>query len=313
MFRCSTKSSAVCAKHRSNLEVPSPTLLTVRQEFDTSPFELEREIALDLNLTGATRLHVIVGDPIAQVKSPAGMTRMFSERGHDGIVVPVQVDVADLADFLSVADRLKNLDSIVVTVPHKFSCCKHCATTTDRASFLGVVNNMRRNTDRTWHGDMIDGVGFVAGVRAKGFELKGCRALLVGAGGAGSAMALSLLDAGVRELAIHDADPVRRDSLIDRLKTVRNVPIVIGSADPTGFDFVANATPSGMKPGDAMPIDVTKLSPSTFVGCVVTVPAVPPLIEAARRLGCGTSTGTDMFQASLSMMVDFLLHADTRA
>ena len=192
---------------------------------------------MNLNLTGATRLHVIVGDPIAQVKSPNGITRMFGERGHDAMVVPVQVAVEDLGDFLAVADRLKNLDSIVVTVPHKFSCRKHCATTTQRADFLGVVNNMRRNPDRTWHGDMIDGVGFVAGVRAKGFDLKDRRALLVGAGGAGSAMALSLLDAGVHELAIHDADAGRRDSLIARLSTVGKVPIVAGSADPSGFDF----------------------------------------------------------------------------
>ncbi len=267
---------------------------------------------MNLNLTGATCLHVIVGDPIAQVKSPNGMTRMFAERGHDGIVVPVQVSVDDLGDFLAVADRLKNLDSIIVTVPHKFACRKHCASTTERANFLGVVNNMRRNPDRTWHGDMIDGVGFVAAVRAKGFEPRGCRALLVGAGGAGSAMALSLLDAGVRELAIHDADAGRCDSLIARLNSKANARVVVGSPDPTGFDFVANATPAGMKPGDPLPVDVTKLSAATFVGCVITAPAVPPLIEVARRLGCGTSTGTDMFQASLAMMVDFLLHADTR-
>ena len=101
--------------------------------------------------------------------------------------------------------------------------------------------------------------------------------------------------------------------MIARLSTVGKVPIVAGSADPSGFDFAANATPMGMKVGDPLPIDVSRLSPSTFVGCVITVPVVPPLIEAALRLGCGTSTGTDMFNASLAMMVDFLLHADAPA
>ena len=56
--------------------------------------------------TGATRLFVIVGDPIAQVRSPAGVTAAFAARGHDGILVPVQVSTADLPDFLSVAGRL---------------------------------------------------------------------------------------------------------------------------------------------------------------------------------------------------------------
>ena len=265
---------------------------------------------MEVDLNGATRLHVIVGDPIAQVKAPAGFTRMFAARGRDGIMVPVHVGADDLGDFLNVAGRLKNLDGIIATIPHKFACRKYCATTTARADFLGVVNTMRRNRDGTWHGDMLDGIGFAGGVRAQGFDPKGCRALLVGAGGAGSAIALSLIEAGVRELAVHDADSVRRDALVDRLKTVSKVPVTIGSADPTGFDFVANATPAGMKAGDALPVDVSKLSPSTFVGCVITVPSASPLIEAARLAGCRTSTGTDMFQASLSMMVDFLLHAD---
>lgn len=68
---------------------------------------------MSLNLTGATRLNVIVGDPIAQVKSPGGMTAAFAARGHDGIVVPAQVAVEDLGDFLSmcVAGRTSTASS----------------------------------------------------------------------------------------------------------------------------------------------------------------------------------------------------------
>ena len=76
---------------------------------------------------------------------------------------------------------------------------------------------------------------------------------------------------------------------------------------------VANATPAGMKAGDPLPVDVTKLPPTSFVGCVITAPAVSPLIEAARRLGCKTSTGTEMYNALQASMVDFLLAADARA
>ena len=63
----------------------------------------------------------------------------------------------------------------------------------------------------------------------------------------------------------------------------------------------------GMRAGDPYPVDVTRLKPDTFVGDVVTKPAVPPLIEAARRIGCGTSTGGDMFAAVAGLIVDFLL------
>ena len=260
--------------------------------------------------SGATRLHVIVGDPIAQVRSPAGVSAAFATRGHDAILVPVQVAPVDLADFLSVATRLKNLDGIVVTIPHKFACYQACASATARAHFLKTVNLMRRRPDGAWHGDMVDGLGFVGAARAKGIDPGGMRALLVGAGGAGSAIALELVEAGVSELAIHDSLTERRDALIDRLNGLRKAPVRAGTRDPQGFDFVANATPAGMKDGDPLPVDVARLAPSAYCGCVITRPEVSPFIAAARKLGCVTATGTDMYQQHQSIMVDFLLGTD---
>lgn len=260
--------------------------------------------------SGATRLYVIIGDPIAQVRSPAGVSAAFAARGHDGILMPVQVAPADLPDFLSVATRLKNLDGIVVTIPHKFACYQVCTSATERAHFLRTVNLMRRRADGAWHGDMVDGLGFVGAVRAKGIDPKGMRALLVGAGGAGSAIALALVEAGVSELAIHDSATERRGALIGRLNGLGKAPVRAGSADPAGFDFVANATPAGMKKGDPLPVDAARLAPSAYCGCVITKPEVSPFIAAARKAGCVTGTGTDMYQQHQGIMVDFLLHRD---
>ncbi|MGX4805542.1 shikimate dehydrogenase family protein [Bradyrhizobium guangdongense] len=260
--------------------------------------------------TGATRLYAIVGDPIAQVRSPAGVSAEFAARGHDGILVPVQVATADLSNFLSVAVRLKNLDGIVVTIPHKFACYQACTSATDRAHFLRTVNLMRRRSDGSWHGDMVDGLGFVGAARAKGIDPRGRRALLVGAGGAGSAIALALIEAGVSELAIHDSASERRDALIDRLNGLGKVPVRTGTSDPAGFDFVANATPAGMVDGDPLPVDVTRLTPAAYCGCVITKPEIPPFIAQARKLGCITATGTDMYLQHQSIMVDFLLGTD---
>lgn len=262
---------------------------------------------ISLNLTGATRLNIIVGDPIAQVKSPGGVTRAFVDRGYDGVLVPVQVDSDHLMTFLMAATDVRNLDGIIVTVPHKFACFEFCTSSTERARLLRSVNIMRRRREGGWHGDQVDGLGYVGAVRANAYDPSGKRALLVGAGGAGSAIAMALVEAGVRSLAIHDNDVGRRDQLIAKLGTLRRAEIVAGSADPAGFDLVANATPLGMKAGDPLPIDVARLKPATFVGCVITSPAVSPLVEAARRIGCSTSTGTEMYAALQSSMVDFLL------
>ena len=71
----------------------------------------------------------------------------------------------------------------------------------------------------------------------------------------------------------------------------------------------ANATPVGMRAGDPLPIDAAHITANMFVGCVITAPAVPPLIEAARAKGCNTTTGADMFAQVRELMVNFLLEA----
>ena len=260
-------------------------------------------------LNGETRLHFIVGDPIAQVKSPAGVTREFAARGHNALVVPAHVAPEHLSAWHAGLSHAQNVDGIIVTVPHKFAAFGLCASASERATFLRAVNTMRRNPDGSWHGDMFDGLGFVEAMRNNGCEPRGKRALLVGAGGAGSAIAHALLLAGVSSLALADTSKLRRTTLIDRLNWLKTAPVTHGSTDPTGYDIVLNATPMGMKEGDPYPVDVTKLNAEMFVGCVITAPAVSPLIAAAREQGCATMTGADMFARVRDLMVDFLLAA----
>lgn len=260
-------------------------------------------------LSGETLVVPIVGDPIAQVKSPDGITRAFAARGRTAVVVPLQITGEHLDALVSGLLPSGSIAGVIATVPHKFGLTPHCATLTDRAAFLGSVNVARRNPDGTLHGDQVDGAAYVAAVIANGGDPAGARVLQVGAGGAGTAIALALLEAGATELALHDADPVRRDALIGRLRERFGDRVTVGSGDPAGFDLVAHATPMGMRPGDPLPIDVARLTPSTFVADVVTKPAVPPLIEAARARGCGTSTGSDMFAAVSELITAFLVAA----
>lgn len=275
--------------------------------------------------SGATRVIFIVGSPIAQVKSPEGVTRSLRARGSDVVVVPAHVEPVDLADFFSIAARMPNVDGILVTVPHKFAAYSLCESMTGRARSIGAVNIARRVggvgvvagaggaagtgaggiAGRGWYGDMCDGEGHVQGVRKAGFEPEGRRALLVGAGGAGSAIAHALVDAKVASLSIFDSDQARREALARKLRNYSDLVPGVGSADPRGFDLVVNATPMGMREGDPLPIDIDRLDAATFVSDVVTVPAVPPLIARARERGCGTMTGTGMFESVRDAILDF--------
>lgn len=258
-------------------------------------------------LSGATRVHFIVGDPIAQVKSPFGMTQSFEAQGANAICIPAQVSPQHLPGWLRSMVHMRNVDGIIVTVPHKMAIAPLCQTLSPRAQFLGAVNTMRRTPNGGWHGDMFDGLGYAKALESQGLRLQGLRALLVGTGGAGSAIAHALVEQGVSELALHDADTLRRDSLIARLAAMGQGRVLAGNSDPTGFDLVINATPMGMREEDPLPIEVERLAPSTFVGCVITVPAISPLVAAARARGCGTVTGADMFGCVRELMLEFLV------
>lgn len=258
-------------------------------------------------LNGESRVYFIVGDPIAQVKSPYGVTVAMQQQGFNAVCVPAHVAPTDLGAAMETFQRMKNVYGVIATVPHKFDAFSHCASGTDRARFLQAANVIRRAPDGSWRGDMVDGLAMAAALKAAGHELRGRKALLVGAGGAGTAIGHALLTSGVASLDVHDTDAARRERLIAKLATLDVAPVHAGSADPSAYDLVVNATPLGMREGDPYPFDVSRLKPTTVVADVVTTPAITALIAAARAAGCPTVTGLDMFAQVSGLMIDFLL------
>lgn len=259
-----------------------------------------------LRIDGETRFFPIIGHPIGQVKSPAALSRIMAERGFNGMVVPLHILPADLPGWLAQAAMVRNCGGIVVTVPHKVPCLGFCSRATARAHASGAVNIIIRDGD-DWLGDATDGHGYMDGIAAEGFDVAGKPALLVGTGGAGSAIAYEILARGASDLALHDIDSARRDSLIARLNTAFPGRARIGSPDPRGFALVANATPLGMREGDPLPVQAEWLTADQFVADVVTRPAVPPLIAAARAIGCGTMPGSGMFDAQAVLLAELLM------
>jgi shikimate dehydrogenase len=257
-------------------------------------------------LNGATRIHVTIGDPIAQVKSPAGITSGFHARGHDAIMIPLQVKPEDVEGFFHLAKKLPTLDGIIITVPHKPVAFRYCDTTSERAKVLEVCNAMRRDRDGRWTGDMTDGGGFIAALKRNGFDLKGKRALQIGAGGAGSAIALALTMEGA-SVTLADLDTAKRDALIARLGRHGHTVVAVDKPDVAGFDLIVNATPAGMKVSDPLPVDASKLDAGQFVADVITMPLVTPLLAAAQAKGCKTQNGVEMFEAQVDFITEFLM------
>lgn len=264
---------------------------------------------MTINLNGRTRLFPLLGDPIIYARSPDWLSTHMAKRGMNMISLPMEVPDGALDVVMAGLSAARNVDGVSLTMPHKITGFKLCATVTDTARMLGVISTMRRNRDGSWHGHTTDGDAFVKAQIDKGATIEGARVLVLGAGGAGSAIAISMLEAGAKAVVVNDLDAARVNALLGVLRDRAGGRISAGSNDPTGFDVVSNATPMGMADGDPLPLDPGKLTAAMFVGDVVAGHGETPLIKAARAAGCRTADGDDMVVAVLDVMCDFVLEA----
>ncbi|EJC85224.1 shikimate 5-dehydrogenase [Rhizobium leguminosarum bv. trifolii WSM2297] len=265
-------------------------------------------------ITGTTKLIAHLGYPTESFKAPLIYNPYFEKTGIDAVVVPMGCRPEDYPAFFKLVFRLSNIHGALITMPHKISTMALLDETSTNAKVAGSCNAVRLGSDGRLIGDMFDGEGFVRGVLRKGKKVEGAHALVVGAGGVGSAIAASLAKAGVAHLAIFDANATTATALLDRLQTYYpQLQLTIGSLDPAGFDIVVNATPLGMRRGDPLPIDVERISPSTFVGEVVMSKEITPFLEAARARGCAFQVGTDMLFEQIPAYLEFFEFPTTTA
>jgi shikimate dehydrogenase len=267
---------------------------------------LKKEMQM-INVSGKTKLYGIVADPIGQVKAPEMMRKVFEQRGIDGVLMPMHVAPKDLPAFTQALRGIQNFGGMVVTVPHKTTIGVLCDEITAAARTVGAVNIVRRDPDGRLFGDILDGRGFVAGLRLHGIEPKGKKILLAGAGGAANAIAFALAEAGATQLAVYNrsADKVR--AMFARLAPVYpQVELVLGTRDPRGYDLVVNATSLGMASADPLPLDANLLNAEQTVAEIIMAPALTPLLAAAQAKGCRIQYGAPMLASQIELMADFM-------
>ena len=125
-------------------------------------------------------------------------------------------------------------------------------------------------------------------------------------GGVGTAIAASLAAAGLADLGLFDLKTSSADALARRLRAhYPQLLMTTGSRDPDGYDLVVNATPMGMNEGDELPVDVTRLVPTTFVGEVVMRTEMTAFLKAAQALGCPVQVGSDMLFEQIPAYLEF--------
>jgi shikimate dehydrogenase len=257
-------------------------------------------------ITGKTTLIAHLGYPTEAFKAPMIYNPWFEMKGIDAVVIPMGVKASDYASFLKNLFRLTNIRGALVTMPHKVTTAGLMDELTTTAKVAGSCNAILLRPDGSLLGDMFDGAGFVRGVMRKGRKIAGARALVVGSGGVGSAIAASLAAAGATTIGLFDASTASAEALGGRLR--QHYPalnVTTGSKDPDGFDIVVNATPMGMNAGDPLPIDIDRVAPGTFVGEVVMKAEFTPLLQRAIEKGCPVQVGTDMLFEQIPAYLEF--------
>ena len=257
-------------------------------------------------ITGKTSLIAHLGYPTKSFKSSLIYNPYFESIGIDAIVMPMGVQSKDYAQFLPVLFTLSNIRGALVTMPHKVTTLSLVNEASTAAKIAGACNAVRLEPDDTLLGDMFDGEGFVRGMLRKGRSVAGRRALVVGSGGVGSAIAASLAAAGVSAIALYDVRDAASQALAGRLRMhYPKLQIEVEGRDPSGYDIVVNATPLGMKKSDPLPIDVERISPSAYVGEVVMSEELTPFVRAAQARGCGIQVGIDMLFEQIPAYLEF--------
>jgi shikimate dehydrogenase len=257
--------------------------------------------------SGKSHLWAILAHPVAHVRAPEFLNPLIEREGRDAFLVPFHVLPEDLEALLPALVRVRNLKGFIVTIPHKPAMARLCHELGPSGRRTGTVNTVRIEEGGRLVGDMFDGLGLVMACRANGIEPHGNSVLLVGAGGAGRAIAFALAEAGAARLTVANRTPKKAASLAREVQDAfPDCIAATGPADGTGHHIVVQATSLGLKPEDALPMDPATLSSEMQLFEIIAARDTE-LMQAARERGLRTVVGgRPMIEHQAKAQIDFL-------
>ena len=191
-------------------------------------------------------------------------------------------------------------------MPHKVAVVDWLDEASAAVRVAGACNAVRRSGDGKLIGDMFDGEGFVRAAAARRPQHRRptrahCRRRRRRLGDR-----RGLRESRGRGDRAHRYAREAAERLAERLRlNYPGLKLSLGSNDPSGFDVAVNATPLGTYPGDPLPMDPSRLSPSALVGEVVLKPATTAFLAAAKARGLACVTGLDMLFEQIPAYLEF--------
>lgn len=254
-----------------------------------------------MDISGKTEVVGLFGYPVRHTASPAFQNAGFRAAGLDWVYLPFQVHPDSLGEALAGIVAL-GFRGINLTIPHKQAVLEYLDELSPEAEIIGAVNTIAVRGGRL-KGYNTDGSGFARSIKEQsGITLAGKSLFLMGAGGAGRAVAAQAALDGATRILVCDCDETRSQLLVTSIQA--RLPLTSPTFIPCSpssirdglaeCDLFADATPLGMKADHPMSINVDWLRPGTFVYDLVYDPPETPLLQAARQRGCKTQGGLGM-------------------
>jgi len=252
-----------------------------------------------MEISGKTRVCGIIGDPVEHSLSPAMHNAAFQKLKLDFVYVAFKVGRDKLREAIVGAKSL-DIRGLNVTMPHKNAVMKHLDEIDPMARSIGAVNTILNDKGKLI-GYNTDGIGALKALKESDISLNGKKLLLLGAGGAGKAIAFHMAEE-VQELKILNRTTSKAKDLAEVLcrkfgkkidgNTLSATTIKKELADA---DIVVNATSVGMHPkDDQSPIVPSWLRPNLCVMDIVYNPIETKLVKDARSVGAKVVSGVEM-------------------
>ena len=258
---------------------------------------------MERRINGHTRLYALIGSPVGHSGSPAMYNYSFQKLGIDCAYLAFDVPLEKTAEAVA-ALRTLHAGGFNVTMPCKTAVAGLVDRLSPAAELVGACNTVVVEDDGSLTGHITDGIGFVRNLREHGVEVKGSRIVLIGTGGAATAIAVqAALDQAAEIMIFNRRDEffANGEKTVEKIRNaVPEVKVTISDlenekllAEAAGrSDILINATRAGMSPlENTMPVPESILRPELAVADVVYNPRETLLIRKAREAGCRAAVG----------------------
>ena len=250
----------------------------------------------------------VLGHPVAHSLSPTMHAANFASIGFDATYEKFDVEPEKLADFIK-QKQAEGYSGLNITVPHKIAVIPLLDRLDESVKRYGACNTIKFEEDGTLSGYNTDVIGFVTGLAAHGFSIKGKKVVIIGCGGAGSALATCTCYEGAAELKVADLRAESVTNLVAKLQglglgtAVSGLEVLDGTASDAQkaiwgeaakeADLVVNATPMGLHPGEPSALPPDCFHPGQFVLDIVPTKDFPPTAAASVKAGATATDGLE--------------------